>query len=79
MGARTFLPSKEDARKFVIVIGLVAWVMAIVEVVVPRVSAPTGRWSWITGTVFNAFGPYGMAVLWAVVGAALLGAAFRRG
>jgi hypothetical protein len=68
MSDRPFLPDKADARKFCIAVAIGTWAMALTELLYPSQTAPTGRWSWITGAIFNSAGSKGLAVLWVAVG-----------
>jgi hypothetical protein len=79
MTERPFLPSKEDSRRFCVAIGIVGWVLAIIEFVSPRTVTPTGRWSWLTAPIYEAFGAYGLAILWALGGAFLVLVSMKRG
>lgn len=60
-----------DAKKACIAFAIGAWAMAVVELFHPTMTAPTGRWGWLTGSIFNAAGSLGLVVLWAVVGSFL--------
>jgi len=63
MPQRPFYPSKEDARKFCLVMGFVFFALVAVELLAPRATAPTGRWSWIAAPIYEAFGSFGLAVV----------------
>jgi hypothetical protein len=78
MSERRFLPIKSDARRFVLAIGIVAFVMVVVELASPRATAPTGRWSWLTAPIFEAFGSFGLAIVWAIVGLILVTVSAKR-
>jgi hypothetical protein len=69
---KSFLPSRSDSRKSCIAIGVGALVSSAVELYNPTLQPPTGRWSWITATIFNAFGSTGLAVLWTALGLFLI-------
>ena len=75
---RSFLPSKENPRKFCFVMAIVFFALVVVELSAPRATAPTGRWSWLTGPIFDAFGSFGLAVVWAVLGLFLVAVSANR-
>jgi len=75
---RSFYPSKADARRFCLVIGICCFALVVVELAAPRATAPTGRWSWLTAPIFEAFGSFGLAVVWAVLGLILIAAYAKR-
>ena len=62
---------KSDAKKTCIAFAIGTWAMALVELFYPTITTPTGRWSWLTGSIFNAAGSLGLVVLWVVVGSFL--------
>jgi hypothetical protein len=78
MAQRSFMPSKEDARRFGFVMAIVAFSLVVVELAAPRATAPTGRWSWLTAAIFDTFGSIGLAVVWAVLGLVLIAASAKR-
>lgn len=69
---KPYLLSKADSKKFVIAIGISALASSAVELYNPTLQPPTGRWSWITATIFNAFGSIGLAALWTALGLFLI-------
>jgi hypothetical protein len=75
---KPFLLSKSDSRKFVIAIGISALASSAVELYNPTLQPPTGRWSWLTATIFNAFGSTGLATLWTALGLFLIFIAINR-
>jgi hypothetical protein len=77
MNDQSFLLSKADAKKAGLAIGIGSLVMAITEIADPPVVAPTGRWSWLTAPIFEAFGPYGLCALWVVIGVFLIAVSLR--
>jgi len=79
MAQRPFYPNKDDARRFCLVMGFVFFALVVVELAAPRATAPTGRWSWVTAPVFEAFGSFGLAVVWAVLGLFLIAVSAKRG
>ena len=79
MTQRSFYLSKEDARRFCLVMGIVFFALVVVELAAPRATAPTGRWSWLIAPVFEVFGPFGLAVVWAILGLLLIAVSAKRG
>ena len=79
MARRPFLPSREDSRKFCLVMAIVFFALAVVELAAPRATAPTGRWSWVTGPMFDLFGSFGLAVVWGALGLFLVAVSAKRG
>jgi hypothetical protein len=69
---RPFTPSKADARRFCLALGIGALVMALLQLLYPRTNAPSGRWSWVTGPLYDVFGSHGLAAFFAVLGVFLL-------
>ncbi len=69
---RSFLPSKQGSTQLLLALGIGTWGLALVELISPRIAAPTGRWSWLIAPVFNTFGAFGLAILWVVLGAFLI-------
>lgn len=79
MSERPFFPDKADSKKFCLAIGIGAWALAIVDLVSPPPTAPTGRWSWLIRPIYELFGAYGLAVLYFVAGCILVGISLKRG
>jgi len=79
MTERATLLSKDDSRRFCLVIGICSLALAIVEFVSPRTLAPTGRWSWLTAPIYESLGAYGLAILWVALGAFLVLISMKRG
>lgn len=69
---------KSDAKKACIAFAIGAWAMALVELLYPTITAPTGKWSWLTGSIFNEVGSLGLVVLWVVVGGFLFLTGFEK-
>lgn len=69
---KSFLPSRSDSRKVCIAMGIAILVSSGMELYNPTLEVPTGRWSWITSSVFNAFGSTGLAAFWAALGLFLI-------
>ena len=69
---KSFLPSRSDSRKFGIAVGVAALVSSAVEFFNPTMQPQTGRWSWLTANIFDAFGSIGLAALWAALGLFLI-------
>ncbi len=42
----------------------------------PSVPDGTGKWGWLTLTIYENFGVYGLVALWALIGTVLLRAYF---
>ena len=61
-----------------LVLGIVAFVMVVVELAAPRATAPTGRWGWLTAPIFEMLGSFGLAIVWAIVGLILVAASAKR-
>ena len=69
---------KSDANKVCIAFAIGAWAMALVELFHPTMTAPTGRWSLLTGGIFKAAGSLGLVLLWAVVGSFLFLTGYKK-
>ena len=69
---------KSDAKKACIAFAIGTWVMALVELFYPTITTPTGRWSWLTGSIFNAAGSLGLVALWVVVGGFLFLTGYKK-
>lgn len=69
---------KSDAKKACIAFSIGAWATALVELIHPTLTAPTGRWSWLTGSIFNAAGSFGLVVLWGIVGSFLFLTGYKK-
>jgi len=69
---------KSDARKACIAFAIGTWTMALFELFYPTITAPTGRWSWLTDSIFNAAGSLGLVALWVVVGGFLFLTGYKK-
>ena len=58
----------KDKGNFGIGIGLVGIVLGATQIAYPSSSHPTGRWSFILGPLFNAFGQVGPPMFSIVLG-----------
>ena len=72
MANRPFMPSKADARRLCLALGIVGLVMSVLQLSYPQTSAPTGRWSWLIGPIYGFFGSFGIAAFFAALGLFLL-------
>ena len=78
MTERPFLPNKAVSIKFCLVIGVCSWGLAIVELIFPRATAPTGRWSWLIAPIYETLGAFGLAILWFIVGLILVAPSLKK-
>lgn len=61
-----------QARKFLFLLGLVFYVLAIVDFFDGSESSLSGRWGWVKGMALQIIGPYGVIVFYVLVGTALI-------
>lgn len=59
----------KNKRNFWIGMGLVSMLLALSNEFDGAGQRPTGRWSWVTGPLFDAFGNRGISALWLAIGA----------
>jgi len=59
-------------RAMHLAVGLIALLMACSEFLNPQLTRPTGRWSFLFGPIWDAFGPTGLAAYWALAGLVFL-------
>ena len=59
-----------DKAKLFIGMGVVAISLGAIDIFYPPQARPTGRWAFFLGPVFDAFGTFGVAILWIVIGVA---------
>jgi hypothetical protein len=78
MNEPSFRPRKDDARRFCLVMGIIFLALVVVELAAPRTTAPSGRWGWLAAPIFDAFGPFGLAIVWAVLGLFLIAVSAKR-
>lgn len=69
---------KSDAKKACFALAIGTWAMSLVELFYPTITAPTGRWSWLTGSIFDAAGSSGLVMLWVVVGSFLFLTGYKK-
>jgi len=60
------------AKRLALGAGLIAFVMALLQVIAPRVPDASGRWSWLIRPIYDNFGNFGLGVLWLLVGLVLV-------
>lgn len=60
-----FLP---DARKFVLSMAFLCYLLAAVDVISTGSLSTSGRWAWLMNLAIEGFGPYGKAILFFIFG-----------
>jgi hypothetical protein len=77
MDKKPFLLDKADAKKFVWIMGVGSWFMALNEFINPTIEVPTGRWSILFVPIYNNFGSNGLVLLWFLLGLYLIYAGLK--
>ena len=50
-----------------IAFALISLIMSISELLQPQLTRPTGRWSFLFGSIWDAFGSNGIAIYWLLI------------
>lgn len=78
---RSYMTMPATPRQVAAAMALISLVMAVLEVVQQRGTRPEGRWSFLFGPLWDAFGWQGLVCYWLllslVFGAALLATKVR--
>lgn len=77
-GLRLTFGAMDMAARFVLVIGVVFFFLAIQLVFSDTPPSTTRRWSWLIMWIYNGTGAIGLIIFYALVGVLLLAVAVKR-